>query len=204
MESDDCLAAESCIDHECSPLACRDNEELGSHTCLRLSCGFLEYPKRHVCVSYFSGEGISDNPLPLGIVIGILAFVGFVAYTLIKSKPKPGEKVERTGKGRRMHGKPPAKPAEGAAAPAPEELLPSGSLLKVDETQGEAEDKVEEPEPASEPVETEPKAFSPGLEATKNELAELVQKAKPIEGLDDIAEDVKTKPEPKSKKKAKK
>lgn len=212
MESVDCLTAESCINHECSQLACRDDEKVGNHTCLRLSCGFLEYPKRHECVSYFSGEGISDNPLPLGIIIGVLAFVGFVAYTLLKSRPKPGEKIERTGKGRRLHGKPPAKRAVPAAPTpeAPQEPLPQGSLLKVDETKGEAEETAKEPveEPVSEePVElpsepSEPKEFSPSLEATKSELAGLVQKEG--KALEDIAEDVKTKPAPKSKKKAKK
>ena len=106
MGDTDCSDWQSCVDHSCVGLTCKGDEVVGNHTCTKFGCGMFAYPKKHACVSYFSGEGIGDNPIPLILLIALMSAVGFLFLVLLrKSRPQPGEKVERTKKGHRVRKK---------------------------------------------------------------------------------------------------
>ena len=107
MESESCGATESCVDHNCAALSCKTDEKAGNHACARLGCGLLQYPKNHQCLSYFSGEGLGDNPLPaVGIIVSVLAIILLsMALFVSRSKAKPKE-IPKAGKPlKRPHGR---------------------------------------------------------------------------------------------------
>jgi len=58
----------------------------------------LDYAKTHGCVSYFSGEGMGDNPLPLILLIAGIILIIYVIKALRKKRAVlPGTKPAQAG-----------------------------------------------------------------------------------------------------------
>lgn len=107
ISNDKCADNESCQDHECVSVECPANKNVKNHACVPLGCSIIDYAKEHRCVSYFSSEGVGDNPIP---VIAILILGVAIAFLVKHFKrgtiglPRK-ETVERDKKGRRVHKK---------------------------------------------------------------------------------------------------
>ena len=117
ISNDKCGANDSCQNHECKTLNCPNDSKVENHACVKLDCSPIEYTKEHGCVSYFSGEGINDNPLPAIILIALIVVIVLVVRKILKQKGagiygmfgmKSGGKtgpVTRNKKGRRVRKK---------------------------------------------------------------------------------------------------